>query len=192
MRKNIYIFLFDAYADWEISFLAPELNKSEHFELIYFAKSHEAVRSMGGLIVKPMKSLAEVNFEDIDMLILPGGNAWERDENMEIKELTTAVFNAGKPVATICAGTVFLARLGFLNHLKHTSNDPGYLKALSPGYSGEQHYQEALAFTDQNLITAKGIAPIEFAREVFKTLELYNDEQLEKWFQLFKNGIWTY
>ena len=45
--------------------------------------------------------------------------------------------------------------------------------------------------TDRNIITANGIAPIEFAREIFKTIGLYNNDNIEKWFQLFKNGIWS-
>ena len=35
MKKRIFIYLFDGYSDWEIAYLAPELNKSENHELIY-------------------------------------------------------------------------------------------------------------------------------------------------------------
>jgi len=35
------------------------------------------------------------------------------------------------------------------------------------------------------------IAPIEFAVEIFKKIELKPDDEIEKWFQLFKNGIWS-
>jgi hypothetical protein len=49
----------------------------------------------------------------------------------------------------------------------------------------------SLAITDENIITAKGIAPIEFAREIFIKLNLFNDNDINKWFQLFKNGIWS-
>ena len=47
-----------------------------------------------------------------------------------------------------------------------------------------------IATTDKNVITANGIAPIEFAKEVFTKIELYDLDNIEKWFQLFKNGIW--
>lgn len=97
----------------------------------------------------------------------------------------------GKPIAAICAATIYLAQLDLLNDLKHTSIDLNYLKALVPTYRGGDKYQNSLAVTDNNLITANGIAPIEFAKEIFKTIELYSDEKIEKWFQLFKNGIWS-
>jgi len=41
------------------------------------------------------------------------------------------------------------------------------------------------------VITACGIAPIEFAKEIFKAIGLFNEDDLEKWFQLFKYGIWN-
>ena len=55
------------------------------------------------------------------------------------------------------------------------------------------YYVSKLAQTNnlKKVITANGIAPIEFAREIFKTVELYNEKDIEKWFQLFKNGIGT-
>lgn len=34
MKKNIYMFLFDGYSDWEISYLTPEITKDERFDLI--------------------------------------------------------------------------------------------------------------------------------------------------------------
>ena len=80
--------------------------------------------------------------------------------------------------------------MGILNDLKHTSNDLNYLKAIAPKYIGETNYENKLAVSDRNIITANGIAPIEFAKEIFTKIELYDLDHIEKWFQLFKNGIW--
>lgn len=192
MKKKIYIFLFNGFSDWEISYLTPEINKCEQrFELVYFSKDGDQITSMGGLQIRPTKSLDEVKTDEVNMLILPGGTAWDKGENKEIETITSALFEIGKPVAAICAATAYLGRLGLLNDLKHTSNDLSYLKALAPEYSGDENYLNSLAVTDKNLITAKGIAPIEFAREIFMKIELYNPENIEKWFQLFKHGIWS-
>jgi len=191
MMKKIYVFLFDGFSDWEISYLTPEINKSEQFELVYFSKNGDLVTSMGGLQVKPTTSLADLDSEDIDMLILPGGSAWEKGENIEINNITNSLFEKGRPIAAICAATAYLGQLGVLDDLKHTSNDLYYLKGVAPNYCGEENYQNSFAVTDKNVITANGIASIEFAREVFKLIGLFNDENLEKWFQLFKNGIWS-
>lgn len=191
MKKKIFVFLFNGYSDWEIAYLSPELMKNDAFELVYFSADGKPVLSMGGLRVVPEMSLAEVNVGDVHMLILPGGVSWEKGENREIDTLAKTLFAEKRTIAAICGATAYLAEQGFLNHLKHTSNDLYYLKGVAPSYSGESSYVNALAVTDGHIITAKGIAPIEFAREVFATLKLYNDHDMEKWFQLFKNGIWS-
>lgn len=189
--KKICVFLFNGFSDWEISYLTPEINKSEQFDLIYFSVNGDIVTSMGGLRIKTTTSLADLKIEEIELLILPGGSAWETEKNTEINGLVRSVSNNKKPIAAICGATVYLGKLNMLNNLKHTSNDLNYLKNLAPNYSGERYYQNSLAETDENIITAKGIAPIEFAREIFRETGLKSEVETEKWYQLFKNGIWS-
>ena len=190
MKKRIFIYLFDGYADWEIAYLAPELNKSDHHELIYASKDGKSVKSMGGLTIKPSCSLSEIITAELELLILPGGNMWEKEKPEKIQQLVVQVYKSNKPIAAICAATTFLGKTGMLDDIKHTSNDLNYLKGIAPAYKGADLYQNTLAITDSNIITANGIAPIEFTREVFRMVNLYKEENLEKWFQLFKNGIW--
>lgn len=190
-KKNICVFLFDGYSDWEISYFAPEINKSGRFDIIYFSGNGASVHSMGGLCVTPTKSLADLDMNAVDMLVLPGGAAWEKGLNREVEKLTAELFAKGKPIAAICAATTFLAQMGLLDDLKHTSNDLDYPKSVAPAYRGTENYRNALAVTDKNIITANGIAPVEFAREIFALIGLYDTDALENWFQLFKNGIWN-
>ena len=189
--KKIFVFLFNGFSDWEIAYVTPEIMKNETFELVYFSPGGTPVVSMGGLHISPGISLKDINPDEVDMLILPGGTAWEKDMNDVITPLVKNLFAKGKSIAAICGATVFLGKKGFLDNLKHTSNALFYLKETAPEYAGEKNYEEVFAVTDKNVITAKGVAPIEFAREIFRTLELYCESDLEKWFQLFKNGIWS-
>lgn len=191
MKHKIFIFLFDGYSDWEIAYLSPEIKKSEAFDLVYFSKDGNPVSSMGGLSVSPNISLSEINIDDVYMLILPGGTAWDKGENREIDLLVKNLFAARKPIAAICAATTYLGNQGFLDDLKHTSNALFYLKAFAPQYKGDRNYIDSLAVTGDNIITANGIGPIEFAREIFEKLTLYSQDEIEKWFQLFKNGVWS-
>lgn len=190
MRK-ICVFLFNGYSDWEISYLTPEINKSEQFDLVYFSETGNEVTSMGGIQVNPTISLKELNFEEVDLLILPGGTAWEKREITTIGNLVTGLFENEKTIAAICGATFYLGQLGILDNLKHTSNDLSYLKAVVSEYNGQENYQNKLAVTDKNIITANGIAPIEFATEIFREIKLKPETEIEKWFQLFKNGIWS-
>ncbi len=189
--KNIYVFLFDGFSDWEIAYLTPEINKNEQFSLVYFSQNGNPVKSMGGLEVKPNLSLSELKPEEIDLLILPGGVAWEKREITSINNLVKELFEKGVKIAAICGATFYLGQLGILDKLNHTSNDLNYLKAVVPEYKGEENYQHTLATTNKNIITANGIAPIEFATEIFREIKLKSETEIEKWFQLFKNGIWS-
>ena len=191
MKKKIYVFLFDGYSDWEISYLTPEIAKDERFDLVYFSETGNGVTSMGGLQVMPTTSLNELKIEEVKLLILPGGVAWEKREITAINNLVSELFKKGNTIAAICGATFYLGQLGILDNLNHTSNDLSYLKAVVPEYRGQENYQNKLAETDKNIITANGIAPIEFAAEIFKKIKLKPDDEIEKWFQLFKNGIWS-
>jgi len=191
MKKKIFVFLFNGFSDWEIAYLSPEIKKSDAFDLIYFSKDGNPVISMGGLCILPEMSLTEINTDDVYMLVLPGGTAWETGENSEIDLFAKTLFAKKRTIAAICAATAYLGRQGFLNNLKHTSNDLYYLKGVAPEYSGEKYYVNSFAVSDENIITANGVAPIEFAREIFEKVQLYDSHDTEKWFQLFKNGIWS-
>lgn len=83
-----------------------------------------------------------------------------------------------------------------LDSIKHTSNSKQYLNQISPDYNGQENYRgkedysDPIAVTDSNIITSSGVAPLEFAREIFKHLKIYDELTIEKWYQLFKQGIW--
>ena len=191
MKKKVFIFLFNGFADWEIAFLTPELKKNKVIDLIYFSIDGKPVQSMGGLDILPDVSLQDVHVDEVHMLILPGGTAWLNGGNGEIDQLSKALFNDGKTIAAICAATTYVAKHGFLDRLKHTSNDLSFLKQIAPQYTGDKDYIESPAVSDKNMITAKGTAAIEFSKEIFEKLEMYNDHDRERWFQLYKNGVWS-
>lgn len=190
-KKNIYIFLFDGFSDWEISYLTPELQKSEKVTIKYFSIDGKNVKSMGGLNIVPDFSIDQIDSNEISVLILPGGLAWENDSIAEIDELIEKLNTENKIIGAICSATTYLARKGYLENVKHTSNALYYLQNFAKNYNGKEYYKDELAVAEKNIITANGIAPIEFAREVMKKVKLYEENKIEKWFQLFKNGIWT-
>lgn len=124
------------------------------------------------------------------MFILPGGIAWDEGKNGEAVEVASTFLNSGIPVAAICGATAGLARGGLLDHRRHTSNSPEYLAATQ--YRGMALYENAPAVTDDNLITASGIAPVDFAQHIFHCLDLYAPPVLDAWYRLFKTGQLEY
>ena len=88
-------------------------------------------------------------------------------------------------MAAICGATFALAQAGLLDHRPHTSNDPAALKMFCPAYKGEKYYINQPAVTDRNLITASGLAPVEFAFHVFRRLDVMSPATLDAWYCLF-------
>jgi len=91
----------------------------------------------------------------------------------------------GTIVAAICGATLGLANAGLLDNRPHTSNDPAALNMFCPHYRGERHYVNEPAVTDGNLITASGLAPVEFAFHVFRKLDVMTPATLSAWHGLF-------
>lgn len=73
--------------------------------MIYFSETGDKVTSMGGLQVIPNTSLSELKVEEVEMLILPGGVAWEKREITTINNLVLELFEKGKTIAAICGAT---------------------------------------------------------------------------------------
>ena len=61
-----------------------------------------------------------------------------------------------------------------------------FLKMICPEYSGSDYYIDKPVIVDNNLITATGLAPLEFSYEVFKKMNIMKTDTLEAWYQLYK------
>lgn len=191
MSKIIYLYLFDGLSDWEIGYVTSNLHSPmvpPQFDLHLKTVTidGQSIRTMGGLLITPDLSLKEINIAESEMLILPGGASWDQDGNKEIIDLAKKFNEKKKIIAAICGATLGLAKAGLLDKVNHTSNSKDYL--MQSGYQGGNHYIEAPAVSDKNFITAPGTAPIEFAYQIFKAINLYKSTTLQAWFDLFKKG----
>lgn len=85
-------------------------------------------------------------------------------------------------MAAICGAIEALADRGYLDTRKHTSNNLEYTKLVCPNYKGEEFYESVSAVADGNLVTASGIAPLEFAMEVLKKMDVFAPDTLHSWY----------
>lgn len=195
MQQFVHLYIFPGFADWEPAFATAGIQSRAYqrepgrYEVRTVAAGSGLVHSMGGLALLPDLTLAQLNGADSAMLILPGGEGWEVPAgHADALEHAGDFMDRGIPVAAICGATAGLARHGWLDECPHTSNALAYLKSES-GYEGAARYVDEPAVRDPGrLITAAGMAPLEFAREIFAELELYEEATLEAWYQLFKTG----
>lgn len=180
-------------SDWECGYLVAELNSGRYFKkgltplkVITVGANKEMITTMGGLSIKPDISLDECTLESTDLIILPGGTTWNEEIHQPILERTGQALKLGTIVAAICGAIEPLANMGYLNTRKHTTNNLEYTKMVSPNYKGEKFYEAGPAVSDGNLVTASGIAPVEFAMEVLKKLDVFAPDTLQSWYNLNK------
>jgi len=193
MRGNaIHLFVFDTMADWEAAFAVAAINNPQfqrnpgRYRVVTVGLSREPVTTIGGIRIQPDVALEDISPMASSMLILPGGQSWEYGANAAAIEMARRFIARCVPVAAICAATLALARAGLLNNRYHTSNAREFL--AGGGYRGGRFYRNKPAVSDQGVITASGVAPLEFAREIFETLHLYSAETLDAWYALYKHG----
>lgn len=189
---NIYLYLLDTLSDWEIGYVTAELNTGRFFKdkgkkisIIKVSHSLNKIKTMGGIEIAPDELIENIKFQKDDILILPGADTWMDAKNGKTLEIVKELLDKNVIIAAICGATLALASAGILNDRKHTSNDKGYMKFSCPNYSGESLYIEKPAVSDGNLITATGLAPLEFGYEIFKKSELFKEETLEAWYNLY-------
>jgi putative intracellular protease/amidase len=189
MSKAVYLLVVEGFADWEPAHAVAELRRYGRFRVESVGLTLEPVRSMGGLNVLPSKTVAEVDISDVAVFILPGGDRWEKGAvEPELEMLLRQLDGAGVPIAAICGATVAIARVGLLRGRRHTSNGLKYLQSHVPAYADADTYVEAPAVRDAKLITASGLADVEFARELFEELEVLTPEDRSLWMQIFRSA----
>jgi len=190
MRNTIYFFVFDGYADWEAALALCEIRRPGDFRVRTVALDRRPVQSMGGLTVLPDLSLDEIEADRALLMILPGGTAWERGEIDPVSATLRRLHAEGTTIGALCSGVLALAYAGLVDTRRHTGNYAGHIETYVPDYAGGAHYDaDALALTDDGVITAGGVSGIEFAREVIRALDLYDERDTEAWYRLFKHAI---
>lgn len=192
-NRKVYMYVFDTMSDWEVAYLTAELNTGRYFKkglkplkVITVGIDRNPIITMGGLKVLPEITVDEFNMESKDLLILPGGNTWLSIDHEIILEKAKEALIQGSIVAAICGATLGLAKKGLLDFRNHTSNDLEFLKMVIPDYCGEKYYKMESVVNDENLVTASGVAPLEFTFQVLKILEVFESEALNSWLNLYK------
>lgn len=123
----------------------------------------EFVISSHGVCVKSDVSADDIDYDEIEGAILPGGMPGtlnlEKDER--VIECVKRCYESGKIVAAICAAPSVLGHLGILDG-KRATCFPGFEKELKGAVCTSAHTE-----TDGNVITGKGAGcAIEFGHAI--------------------------
>lgn len=192
MKKTILFFILDKYSDWESAYVSSLINALGENEYVVktFSLSKEPIKSLGGFTLIPDYDLKTAP-KDFEGLILIGGMSWRTESAKKVIPFVKTAFENKKVLGGICDAAGFLATTGVLNNIKHTANDLDDIKQWSgDSYSGEEKYIMQPAVRDNNIVTANGTAPLEFALEVLRALKLAPESKILEWYNFHKYGFY--
>lgn len=177
---KILVFIYDNMADFEMTLITYILGTDAKKEIITIAIEDRIVKSLSGLEYKPKKLVSEVLEEDAEALIIPGG--WYGEVEDVLIMLIKNLYNEKKLLGAICAAPRFLAKAGILNEVKYTTSLSNWadserekFKDINDPFPRENFIAERVV-KDKNVITAVGIAFIDFTIEICDWFNLFKDE----------------
>jgi putative intracellular protease/amidase len=179
--------MYETLADWEIGHLVVELRTGRFtgvpWTVVTVGESLEPVVTMGGMRVVPDVTIADVEPDVGDLLVLAGSAHWDVGGGDAFAKLAARFLEASVPVAAICGATAGLARAGLLDERKHTSAAKEYLQAT--GYDGVGNYVDERAVVGGDVVTAGPDSPVQFAAAVLRRLELADERKLDAYEGVF-------
>ena len=165
--KNIFVFLAEGFEEIEALTPVDVLRRAGLSVQTVSVMDEQVVAGAHGVPVLADKMFAEINPEDAEMILLPGGlpGATNLDAHEGLSRMILDFAAAEKPLAAICAAPLVLGNRGLLQGKKATCY-PGFETYLQGA-----EYTAALVEKDGNIITGKGPgAAMEFA---FAIVEKY-------------------
>lgn len=167
--KKVYEFLANGFEDVEALIPVDVLRRGGvDVVTVSINADSRVVESAHGVPVVADALLADCDFSDADLLLLPGGmpGASNLFECEGVCQAVLRQHEQGKKIGAICAApAVVLAQLGVLNGRRATCY-PGFEQMLSEAvYTGE------LCTTDGNITTGEGpAAAFPYAYELLRQL----------------------
>ena len=172
MMKTIFVFLAEGFEEIEALTPVDVLRRAGLSVQTVSVMDEQVVTGAHGIPVVADKMFADINPEDAEMILLPGGlpGATNLDAHEGLSQMILDFAKEEKPLAAICAAPLVFGNRGLLNGKKATCY-PGFETYLQGA-----EYTAALVEKDGHFITAKGPgAALEFA---FAIVEKYCGSQM--------------
>jgi len=165
--KNITVHLAEGFEEIEAITIIDVLRRAKLNAHIVSMTNQLTVTGSHNLPVTADLLFDDVDFENIDLIILPGGMPGTKnlDAHTKLKRVILDFHQQNKPIGAICAAPLVL---GHLNILK------GKTAVCYPGYEGDLYGANVImqpVAVDGNIITGRGVgAALKFS---LKIVELF-------------------
>lgn len=153
MKKQVCVFLADGFEEIEGLAVVDLLRRAEIEVTTISVTKEYTIHGAHGINVQADKLFEEMNFEEQDMLVLPGGmpGTINLKNHKGLEALLRKFYQKQKYIAAICAAPSVFGQYGFLNGRKATSY-PGFEEMLE----GAEVVTESVVVSDF-VITSRGM-----------------------------------
>lgn len=156
MKKDVFL-LFDTACIYEIVCLNYFL-KFTGSETIFCSVRGSDITSMEGYRIGIDCKISDIELSNIRSLIIPGGDV-SNMRNEEVYSLFRKAKERNVIIGGICAGVDILDESGILSNIQSA------------------HSTDVDCIGDRNIVTSRANGYVDFAIEMGKMLELFEDEQ---------------
>ncbi|MFT0803366.1 DJ-1 family glyoxalase III [Bacillus swezeyi] len=166
--KKAFVFLIEGFEEIEAIATIDILRRAEVETVTVSLDQTRSVKGGHDIVVEADRMYEDADFDEADMLILPGGNVGSKKmlEHQGLHQTLKEAAAAGKYVAAICAATMTLGKTGLVSGKKATCY-PGVEKELT----GADVITNEPVVTDGKIITSRGPATtIPFALKLAELL----------------------
>lgn len=173
--KKIAVCLAEGFEEVEALSAVDLLRRGGHEVIMVSMKDDLLVCGSHSICVKADRFYRAVNFDEIDMIILPGGmpGTTNLENHEELKALLTKFNDEKKMIGAICAAPMILGHLNLLKDKK---------AVCYPGMGNEllgANVKKKDVVVDGNIITSRGVGTaLIFALTIIKCID--GKEQAEK------------
>ncbi|MBM7661908.1 putative intracellular protease/amidase [Bacillus mesophilus] len=180
---KIYVLVYDGYAHFEADLVGWIKGRSH--ELVTVSLGAAEVEAVEGFIIKPHMLIEQVDVNDVDVFIIPGGDAPSILGNETLQNVLIQLNEQNKLIGAICYGTLLLADAGILRDRKFTTSVTTDLELFT--VFNKDKFLDTGMVVDGNIITAKGDAYVEFALAVCRLADLTPQNALTYWSNFFRS-----
>lgn len=168
---KLLVLVYEGFAEFEVTLLGFVARQEKNDVVTVAPDDTSRVTGAGGLTVCADVPLSQVNPDEYDALVIPGGEPETLLDRDEVSALIRRFNDVGKLIAAICAAPVQLARAGVLTGRRYTTS----LSSNRRGLFDWSLKADEPVVIDGNIVTAKGEAFVDFTFTVLEMLGAYQN-----------------
>jgi protease I len=164
--KKIGILIADLYNEFEVIYPLYRV-KEAGYEAVLIGPEVKEYHSKVGLLLKADRAAKEVQPEELEGIVVPGGFAPDflrRDQ--ATLDLVKKIYDSGKPVASICHGGWVLISAGIVRGKRLT----GFMAIKDDLINAGGQYFDEPVVVDRNLVTSRRPEDLPFFMKAFLEL----------------------